>query len=391
MFGKSKSLSHLGIDIGAGGIKLVELRKEKGRPQLWTYGLADQQLDIHLHADQSGDEKKSFQDPHMKDLTAKAAPQTEEEKKKKKKPEAKQYHFENDERITKYGDLLKELCKQAKTTTTSATASLPVSAIFHALVTLPKVDQKELAHHIRAKIKKMVPTDIEEMQIQFQPIDKQSAKNQKYFAYLVTAAPKRLIAFYTAIFQRAGLQLSGLETEAFALTRSLIGLDTSTSMIVDIGAERTNFFIIDKGLPLTHRSIQSGGMKIDKIISDVLQVETSQASAIKNDVSYLDSHNLDKELFRSVVEPIIKEIDYSFNLFLKQEGNAGKKPEKIILTGGSSVFPLFAQLISERFPMRVYVGDPWARVVYQQGLKKVLDSIGPRMGVAIGTAMREIV
>ena len=44
----SKSEAYLGIDIGAHGIKLVELHKFKGRPQLWTYGIAEQELDIHL-------------------------------------------------------------------------------------------------------------------------------------------------------------------------------------------------------------------------------------------------------------------------------------------------------------------------------------------------------
>ena len=34
--------------------------------------------------------------------------------------------------------------------------------------------------------------------------------------------------------------------------------------------------------------------------------------------------------------------------------------------------------------MKVFVGDPWARVVYQQGLKGILNDLGPRMGVSIG-------
>src|SRR3989338_2173928 len=46
IFGNKES--YIGVDIGAGGIKLVELKKQKGRPQLWTYGIADEALDIHL-------------------------------------------------------------------------------------------------------------------------------------------------------------------------------------------------------------------------------------------------------------------------------------------------------------------------------------------------------
>ena len=34
-----KKDSYVGVDIGANGMKLVELHKAKGRAQLWTYGI----------------------------------------------------------------------------------------------------------------------------------------------------------------------------------------------------------------------------------------------------------------------------------------------------------------------------------------------------------------
>ena len=45
-----KPESYLGIDIGAHGIKVVELRQTKGRPQLWTFGIADASLPVHTNA-----------------------------------------------------------------------------------------------------------------------------------------------------------------------------------------------------------------------------------------------------------------------------------------------------------------------------------------------------
>jgi len=45
----SKEKSYLGVDIGAHGLKIVELKNTKNRPQLWTYGILEQKLDIHLH------------------------------------------------------------------------------------------------------------------------------------------------------------------------------------------------------------------------------------------------------------------------------------------------------------------------------------------------------
>jgi type IV pilus assembly protein PilM len=375
IFGKKQTESFLGIDIGSGGMKLVELKKTKGRPQLWTYGVADKELDIHVEAHTV---------PDIDDIIEKGNVSVKENIKRSI------YEFASDERIAEYGDLLKELLEQAKVSSRIATASLPVSYVFHALVTLPPVGKKEVAHHIKAKIKKMLPQDIEEMQIVFQEVPDEINKT-KYYKYLVTAAPKKLVAFYTAIFNHAGIQLKELETEAFALTRSLVGNDKTVSMIVDIGAQRTNFFIVDAGLPMTQRSLQIGGNDIDAILAKSLGVDSHITSQIKRDLSFDNTQKLNGELFQKIVRPMIKEIEYNFGLFFKQSGNEQKKPEKIILTGGSSVFPIFQQYLSEQFQVRVFVGDPWARIVCQQGLKKTLDSFGTRMAVSIGLAMRNIV
>ncbi len=222
-----KPTSFLGVDIGAHGMKLVELRQFKGRPQLWTYGLLDQPVAVHdlsntpslaeMPAPEKGSRKKGL--PRL--LT------------QKEEAEAKQY-----------GELLKELAKAARISTHLATASLPVSAVFHALLTLPRMEkQDELDRVVNAEVTKMLPRPIDEMQVAYQKVP--DGKDDKYMRTLITAAPKRLVAFYTTLFQHAGLTLKELETEAFALERSLVGRDTATVMIVDIGAERTNFFIMD--------------------------------------------------------------------------------------------------------------------------------------------------
>jgi type IV pilus assembly protein PilM len=215
-------------------------------------------------------------------------------------------------------------------------------------------------------------------------------KKKKFMRILVTAAPRELVAFYTAIFQKAGLLLQELETEAFALERALMGHDTATAMIVDIGAERTNFFIVDQGLPVTNRSINVGGNLFDSILMRILGVSNSEVEQIKKDISNM-KQTISADLFLSAIDPIEKEIDYGFEVFLHQTGNENKRPEKIILTGGSSALPFIADYIRGKFNIKVFVGDPWARTVYQEGLKKLLDDIGPRLSVAIGLAMRNIV
>ncbi len=372
--------SSLGVDIGAGGIKLVELQKQKGRPRLWTYAVVDQKIDIHV---------KERTEKTAQDLLNEEKDNVAMVMEGKQKKEDKMI-MEADPRIDEYAKLLRYAVDEAKVTAKKVTASLPVSHIFHAIVNLPLVSEKELAFHVEAKVKKMLPQPIDQMQIVYQVIP-QGDKDKKSIKTLVTAAPKQIVKFYTDIFQKAGLQLTELETEAFALERSLVGIDKATVMVVDIGAERTNFFIMDEGFPITHRSVQIGGDVLGAILQQNLGLTDQEIATVKADVSKLPSNKIPEEMFTRLVEPIIKEIQYSFDLFLHQTGNENKKPEKIILTGGASTFPPFLEAISREFPMKVFVGDPWARVVYQQGLKTVLDELGPRMAVSIGLALRGIV
>ncbi len=375
----SKNESYLGVDIGAGGIKIVELKKNKGRPQLWTYGIADEALDIHV----SGGHDKTIEELAHGEQNEAAAVRDD----KKSIPPVP-----NDPRIDIYAGMLKELVTRAKVTAKAATASLPVSSVVHAVVTLPKVEEKEIGYHATAKVKKILPRPIEEMQVVTQVVPSPLPKDQqKDIKVLVTAAPKELVAFYTAIFQKAGIKLQELETEAFALERSLVGRDTATVMVVDIGAERTNFFIVDQGLPITHRTIQLGGKDLSGIFKKTLGIEPEVVNQLKIDLSDVAPEQFPIDLFLPVLDPIVKEIQYSFDLFLNQSGNEGKRPEKIILTGGASLFPPTVTYLRQMTGMKVFVGDPWGRIVYQDGLKKNLDAVGPRMSVAIGLALRNIV
>lgn len=368
-FMKKTVESSLGVDIGPGGIKILELRKSKGRPQLWTYAMVDQLLDVDI--------KESVVNMPVSQALS-------EPEKKKTAPVAEV----RDPRVADYAKLLRMAVDQAHATAKHVTASLPVSQVFHAIVNLPMVEEKELDYHVQAKVKKMLSRPIEEMQVVHQVIPTSGKEKDKSIKTLVTAAPKSIVKFYTDIFQKAGLQLTELETEAFALERSLVGIDKATVMIVDIGAAQTNFFIVDQGFPVTHRSVQIGGNALDAILQQKMGLSDKEIATIKYDISRFGLDKIPADMFARIIDPIVKEIQYGFDLFLHQTGNEGKRPEKIILTGGASVFPPLIQGLRQNFSMKVFVGDPWARVVYQQGLKDVLDKLGPRMSVSIGLALR---
>lgn len=383
MFSFGKTNFYLGVDFGAGGVKMVELKKEKNRPVLFTYGLTTHIEDIHHLL-----EIKDLTLAEQLSAAATVAANT------KKKEQA----VLNETRIDNYANLIRSVCKESRITAKVAVASVPVSAVFHAIVTLPAVKKQDFERILRAEVKKLLPYPLEETALDYQVIPGGSV--EKGQRVLVNAVPRTLVAFYTKIFNQAGLKLDSLEPESMALSRALVGRDTATVLLIDIGAERTNFFIIDQTVPITHHSIEIGGEKINHLLQNILGVETGLVEQIKTDLfTHLMENGqaalLPKDAFLrdfiSIIDPIAKEIDYSLELYMRQTSNLNKAPERIILTGGGSLFPYLADYIGSKFNLKCYVGDPWGRVIYQEGLKPVLRSIAPRMSVAIGLALRNMV
>lgn len=361
LFGK-KPQNAVGIDLSGSSIKAVELRNEAGRPQLVTYGFIDKAADI------------------IKNDAAQA------------QQEAVQ--------------LLKEVVKKARVSTTRAVSALPSFSVFSSIISLPEMSKKDLMSAVRWEAKKFVPMPLEEMILDWEIVQDPQKKKEsivkdaetkpedrarKDIRVLLTAAPKALVERYVHIFKQAELQLVGLETEGFALERAMVGNDPSPIMVVDIGARVTSIMIFKESIPILTRSIDVGGESITETIMKTLNVDLDRAEQFKRDFGLsMGSEGGEKipKTIEFVTSAIINEIRYVLNIFRSQS----EVPlEKIILCGGSAFLVNLPQYLNSIFQVKVFVGDPWSRVSYPVDLKSVLQEIGPRLSVAIGLAMREIV
>jgi len=348
----SKERSYLGVDIGAYNIKIVELAKEKGRPKLLTYGFSDRL---------AGESSRELLD-------------------------------NLDEAVA----VFKQVYNKAKVKTDQAAAALPISSIFTSIINLTNTkteSEKEVDQAIKWEAKKVIPLPLEEMTIHYRPlptktkekIDGQMMVNR----FLLTAAPQEVVKKYLEFFKRSGLKIIGLETESFALVRSLVGNDKSAVMVVDLGEASTNIMIIKQGVPILNRSIDTAGFSFTKIFQDHLKIDRSVAEQFKRDLSNLEQVGKVAAL-SELLKILVHEINYCFNLYQQEADQSSEQVEKIILTGGSALLPQLDSYLFQALKIKVFVGDPWARVVYPEALKPVLDQIGPKMSVAVGLAMREI-
>lgn len=296
---------------------------------------------------------------------------------------------------------LKTIIRDSNISTTKTIAALPSFTVFSSIISLPVMTRKELNSAVRWEAKKFVPLPIDELVLDWKLIkdkdNEQTTGNQrdqsapKNLKVLITAAPKNLVKRYLDIAKATGLQMVNLETEALALSRSLIGTESAPVMIVDIGAVATNIAVMVDGIPLINRSIDVGGNTMTKSIAQSLNVDAERAEQFKRDFGISTGQQSVSQIPKTiefVVSSIINEIRFVLNLYRAQ----GRPPvDKIVLAGGSAFLLNLPEYLEKTLSIKTFIGDPWARVVYPMDLQPVLQEIGPRFAVAIGLAMREIV
>jgi type IV pilus assembly protein PilM len=358
----SKPNTFLGVDLSPDSLKIVELAAVGGKPQLVTYGYTESKGEI-LRGD-----------------------------------------FISNKNIT--STLLKEVADRSKVTTNLAMAALPPALVFTTVIKLAGLLKRDLDNRTRIKnllaeeVKKILPRPLEDMTFDFnlikddfyEKIDRNAKLDLARF--LITAASNEVVKDYVDIFKQAGFQLTNLDIESFALVRSLIGNDRSLVLIVDIGENRTNLSIVNLTIPILNRSIAVGGATITKSISDSLMITVAEAENYKLDLGIMmaqEKMDVFPKPIEDAISPIVTEIKYLVKNYYDQMGR-DKILDKVILTGGSSLLGNFLDAyLTKALNFRTYVGDPWARVIYPEELKPVLQEIGPRFAVALGLAMREII
>ncbi len=353
----------LGVDIGPSGIKIVELVEEKGRLRLSTYGYSEMAT-----VDESS--------VSLLNNPAKAA------------------------------EIIKQIIKDAGMKATRVVAALPSAQVFQTIVTIPPGKNKEeMKSLIETQSSKLLPMPLADMIVDSNILDKDllpsevknlaagkdgeaSRESGKNIRVLVTAAPKVLVQKYIDLFRQTKLELVSLETEVFALIRSLIGKDKSRVMLVDMGYDQTNISIVDKGVPYLHRSMKGGGMMITSTMAASMGVSFAEAERVKCDLSLSSQGTEPPKAVQDSLTALVHELKYSLELYANQAFHDNQTVEKIVITGGSAHLPALDPYLTKVLNVNVYIGDPWARIASPAGLRPVLDEVGPRFSIAVGLAMR---
>ncbi len=355
LFGKGDK-SVLGIDIGTSSIKIVQLKKEKERAVLETYG-------------------EIATGPYVNLKVGQAAKLSEEV----------------------VIDAMKDLLKEANIAARNAIVAIPLRSSFVTTINLPFVPDKDTAEAVQIEARRYIPLPISEVAIDWwlmpESVEKEGGDEGRAIKessqVLLAAIHKDVINTYKNIISKSGLKAMAYEIESFGMVRSIIGRENSPVAIMDFGASTTKLAIVDHGLIKMSHSISHGSQDLTLALSHSLTIDFERAEEMKRTVGLSELPEYKETI--SVIEPIL---DYIFaetgNIIKAFQKKHSRSIGKVILTGGGSLLNGLVGFAVKKLAIETELADPFSKVEHPVFLSKTLKGVGAEFSVALGLAIREL-
>lgn len=361
----SKGQSVLGVDIGSSAIKVVQIKKKRGKAVLETYG------ELALGPYSGIEVGRATNLP-----------------------------------VEKIVDALRDILRESKTTTLSAGVALPLSSSLISFITVPAVPDKQLPDVISIEARKYIPVPMNEVMIDYSIIPKEDnyppeddTQNQKTDNnqpskqitkdVLVVAIHNEYVNNYQSIMTGSGIQPTFYEIELFSSIRAVVDQGISAMMIIDMGASNTKLYIIERGILRASHIINRGGQDITLAISKSLSISVSEAENLKRANGLKGGPE-----YKELTEIITVNLDYVFYeanaTMLNYQKKYMKNISKVILTGGGVLLKGLTDLAKISFQTEVIYADPFSRLETPAFMADHFIQAGPEFAVAIGCAIRRL-
>lgn len=346
--------SVLGVDIGSSSIKVVQLRKEKERAILETYGEVATGPYAGLKISQN----------------AKLA---------------------EDKAAEAIRDVIRESNAKAKT----ARVAIPLKSSFVKIISLPIAEGKNIADIITMEAKRHIPVPVSEVTLDWWVIPKavEDEENGKSAPVgtdvLLVAIHNDVVNEYKKIISKAGIADAAYEVESFSLIRSAISRGSSTIAVIDIGSSSSKMAVVDYGVMKSSHLVGKGSHDITLAISQSLGVDFAKAEDMKREIGLSDLP--EHQEIVSVMEPILDYIFHEAGIFLRNfQSRYGRSVNKVVFTGSGSLLKGMTNLGVKRLTVEVEYADPFGKTEHPVFLSGALKEIGPNFSVAAGLALGEL-
>ncbi len=291
-------------------------------------------------------------------------------------------------------DAIRRLFDGRSIKTKEVAASLSGNAVIVKKITLPVMTESELAESIYWEAEQYIPFDIQDVNLDYQILDKgDAASGKSTMDVLLVAAKKEKIADYTGVIAQAGRTAVVVDVDAFALQNAYevnYGIEPSAVVVLlNAGASATNINILQGDQSVFTRDISIGGNAYTEALQRELNLPFERADLLKRG-ELVDGSSYDdaRPVLRAVTENVMLEIQKTFDFF--KATASSDRIDRIMLSGGASRAEGFTEMLADRFEAPVEAFDPFKRVAFDNKRFQV-DSpaaLAPTVAVAVGLALR---
>jgi type IV pilus assembly protein PilM len=359
-FSKSKSPSVIGIDIGSASIKVVQLKRQKGRAVLETYG------EIALG-------------PYAGTQIGRST----------KLPAAK------------IAEALTDVLREASITSVDSAISIPMRSSMVSIIRLPKMADKQMGQMVPIEARKYIPVPISEVSLDWFPIPKLESEDEvidevdgKKVAtteVLVVAIHNDVLNDFSSIVASAKLNTTFFEIEMFSTIRSAIDPEDATSsvLVFDMGAAATKTYIVERGIIKESHSISKGSQDITLNIANAMNIPIEHAEKLKRNFgnNTPDQDRKINELVDLTLAPIFAQTNAAIVNYGRKYN---KVVSKMVLVGGGCLLGRFSEKAGEKIGVPVQVAQPFARTQTPAFLQDILKQTGLAFTTAVGLALRKL-
>lgn len=337
----------VGVDIGTGQIKAVEIALLNGNPILKAVGLIDLPDNV-------------VQDGYIKDAEILV-------------------------------DTIRRLLTTSGITSRDVVVAVAGRSVFVREIFLPAMNSEELKEAIKWDMEKYVPYEPDSYYYDFAVIG--SGKSELEIRVLLVAAPHDLVNTLVAVLEEADCKPLVLDIEPLAILRTMT--EVQNAMVIDIGADVAQVTIFQGGSPAVTRFFPIGGRNFTEVIMQTLELEYDKAERLKLRQSGLLKHPdfagelpLLHQRLQLLVDELGREVRRTVEYYQVQNREA--VIDSVYLTGGGSKLDNLLQHLAVQLGDVQLVKHNPLNVVSPVALldRDYLQGMAPQLTVAIGLALR---
>jgi type IV pilus assembly protein PilM len=261
-------------------------------------------------------------------------------------------------------------------------------------------DEGQLANAVRFRAHEALAIPIDQAVLDYHVIRETVDENGSISRrVLLAAAYREPIDQYIQAFREAGLELEGIDVEAFALLRavaperaSVDGDEPSAVVALSLGHDRSTLAISDGKICDFVRVLPWGGAKLEAVIARDLALAPDEAAELKRAVSLAADADPDpfddprlvlaREAVSREVHSLARELVASLQFYQGQPESLAIA--EILVTGGTTQLPGLAEELERLVRARVRVADPLAHVEVAKTVSSRDDLASLAVAIGLG-------